>query len=505
MLLDAIAHVPDVRWPDHRRARGRAGPGPTAGARRATRPREPGDVHRALLPPSAIPAQLAQADILALPNPASAISTHATSPLKLFEYMAAGKAIVASNLPAIREVLTDDVNAAARHAGRCRTRSPPASAASPTTAGSATPARPMPRERRVAEYSWDRRAERLEALFTEVRRFEPMISDRLIALVRCPECRGTIVRSVDSVDGLRCQTCGRAYRAPGGRVPGSAAGGPVRRADQVPRRGAARRRAARARLAAAARLEDPQRHAARSSCGPRPATWSSISAAAAAARSSGTATSAPRRSASTSARSSPRTRGATCRSCSATCGGCRLPTARSSKAWSLDVLEHLSPDALRGMLDGSQPRARARGHAVRLHPRAQERAGRRRPALDQPRSRAASSASASSTCARNGCASPITSTRSPTCPTSNGWRATCGFRIARITLLHADRRRVRREHPDAHGRARDGEARGAAHGPRRQRRRRRRARGRARRGRRPRRKSRAARRPTACSARCRSR
>jgi SAM-dependent methyltransferase len=43
-----------------------------------------------------------------------------------------------------------------------------------------------------------------------------MISDRLIALVRCPECRGTIVRSVDSVDGLRCQACGRTYRAPGG-------------------------------------------------------------------------------------------------------------------------------------------------------------------------------------------------------------------------------------------------------------------------------------------------
>ncbi len=43
-----------------------------------------------------------------------------------------------------------------------------------------------------------------------------MISDRLIALVRCPECRGAIVRSVDSTDGLRCQTCGRTYRAPGG-------------------------------------------------------------------------------------------------------------------------------------------------------------------------------------------------------------------------------------------------------------------------------------------------
>jgi SAM-dependent methyltransferase len=43
-----------------------------------------------------------------------------------------------------------------------------------------------------------------------------MISDRLIALVRCPECHGSIVRSVDSADGLRCRTCGRSYRAPGG-------------------------------------------------------------------------------------------------------------------------------------------------------------------------------------------------------------------------------------------------------------------------------------------------
>src|SRR4029453_17817516 len=38
-------------------------------------------------------------------------STHFTSPLKLFEYMAAGRAIVASDLPAIREVLRHEVNA----------------------------------------------------------------------------------------------------------------------------------------------------------------------------------------------------------------------------------------------------------------------------------------------------------------------------------------------------------------------------------------------------------
>jgi SAM-dependent methyltransferase len=43
-----------------------------------------------------------------------------------------------------------------------------------------------------------------------------MISDRLIALVRCPDCRGTLVRRVDVPDGVRCQACGRSYQAPRG-------------------------------------------------------------------------------------------------------------------------------------------------------------------------------------------------------------------------------------------------------------------------------------------------
>jgi glycosyltransferase involved in cell wall biosynthesis len=165
VLLEAIAQVPDVRAlviggheqePDLARLR-------TLAARLGIAPRVTFTGH---LPPSAVAGQLAQADILALPNPASAISTHSTSPLKLFEYMAAGKAIVATNLPAIREVLTDEVNAVlvipgdpgAIAAGIRRFLSDPA-----------LRARLGDRARdAVAEYSWDRRAERLEALFRTV-------------------------------------------------------------------------------------------------------------------------------------------------------------------------------------------------------------------------------------------------------------------------------------------------------------------------------------------------
>ena len=104
--------------------------------------------------------------MLALPNPASAISTRFTSPLKLFEYMAAGRAIVASDLPSIREVLHDGVDALLVVPGDAndladalrRLLGDPALAAQ--LARAAFDAAP--------QYSWARRAERLETLFTEV-------------------------------------------------------------------------------------------------------------------------------------------------------------------------------------------------------------------------------------------------------------------------------------------------------------------------------------------------
>ena len=59
-------------------------------------------------PHKEIPFYLKAADIVVLPNSAEEdISSKYTSPLKLFEYMASGRPIVASDLPSVREILKD--------------------------------------------------------------------------------------------------------------------------------------------------------------------------------------------------------------------------------------------------------------------------------------------------------------------------------------------------------------------------------------------------------------
>ena len=120
-----------------------------------------------LVPPAAVPDLLERATILALPNLATAISTRFTSPLKLFEYMAAGRAIVASDLPAIREVLRDGENAVLVEPG-----SAPALAAALGRLA-ADPARAARLGRAAfadaGEYGWQHRAARLEPVLERAR------------------------------------------------------------------------------------------------------------------------------------------------------------------------------------------------------------------------------------------------------------------------------------------------------------------------------------------------
>lgn len=63
------------------------------------------------VPPAERFAAIAQATACLLPSSATQIGSRYTSPLKLFEYLALGKPIVAADLPALREVIADGENA----------------------------------------------------------------------------------------------------------------------------------------------------------------------------------------------------------------------------------------------------------------------------------------------------------------------------------------------------------------------------------------------------------
>ena len=63
-------------------------------------------------PPARVPLYLAAGDVAVVPNRSKpAISARHTSPLKVFEAMAAGIALVASDLPSLREILADGEDA----------------------------------------------------------------------------------------------------------------------------------------------------------------------------------------------------------------------------------------------------------------------------------------------------------------------------------------------------------------------------------------------------------
>ncbi len=105
----------------------------------------------------------AAADILVLPNTArDATSLRYTSPLKLFSYMASGIPMVVSDLPSLREVVSE------KEAFFVPADDPQALARAITGALDASdgPVRALRAKEKVAEYTWDKRAERIQALIT---------------------------------------------------------------------------------------------------------------------------------------------------------------------------------------------------------------------------------------------------------------------------------------------------------------------------------------------------
>lgn len=108
---------------------------------------------------------IAAADICVLPLTETSIASRYTSPLKLFEYMAMGKAIVAADVASLREVLTHDRNALLAEVGR------PEATAAALNALIAD----MPRRHRLgeqaradaAQYAWTARAIRVAGWMAE--------------------------------------------------------------------------------------------------------------------------------------------------------------------------------------------------------------------------------------------------------------------------------------------------------------------------------------------------
>jgi glycosyltransferase involved in cell wall biosynthesis len=120
-----------------------------------------------LVPPGDVRRHLCRATMLVLPNTASAISERYTSPLKLFEYLTLGRPIVASDLPALREILAPDETALLVSPGDPRAL---AAAMTRLAADPALAARLGDAALSLApSYSWDARARRLQPVLEAAR------------------------------------------------------------------------------------------------------------------------------------------------------------------------------------------------------------------------------------------------------------------------------------------------------------------------------------------------
>ncbi len=114
------------------------------------------------LPPPQVAEERPRADIFVIPLLDSTTARDFTSPLKLFEAMAANRPIVASDLPTIREVLTDEANALLVQPGNPEAL---AGAIRKLALNPALGLRLASRAREDAkQYSWDRRGQQLAEL-----------------------------------------------------------------------------------------------------------------------------------------------------------------------------------------------------------------------------------------------------------------------------------------------------------------------------------------------------
>jgi len=124
--------------------------------------------------PSRVASLVAEATMVVLPTVATA-SARYTSPLKLFEYLAAGKPVIASDLPPIREIVRHGDNGLLFTAG-----DPDALAAAirrllDDQALAASLSRSAFAD--AEQYSWSRRAERLETFLQHVVSAERAVRD----------------------------------------------------------------------------------------------------------------------------------------------------------------------------------------------------------------------------------------------------------------------------------------------------------------------------------------
>ena len=120
-----------------------------------------------LVPQARVADELRRAAVVAVPFLRAGMTERHTSPLKLFEAMAAGRPIVASDLPSSREVLRDGDNALLVPPGDALALS----AALRRVLSDRDLARRLARSAwdEAPRYSWDARARALHALFEEVR------------------------------------------------------------------------------------------------------------------------------------------------------------------------------------------------------------------------------------------------------------------------------------------------------------------------------------------------